>query len=188
MNETAVNGSFSTSAVPATNVHGEVGTASSDSMPAAATETIPDKEGKRECRPDKFDTSRLVTSLSQGFDMDIKMLQNVDSKLDKLANKVELLENQIATLLKHLEIKNGAPSSSEGSSCKSSCNDLKAPSKALLLNDLKYLDQATLNVDKMEKSNKLAFLNSPDSLLSSPIMPLPVNNSTNSCLLFNDFY
>ena len=148
---------------------------------------------KSEPQPDKKDyrlnksESQLVNSLAQGLNMD-KMLQSVDSKLDRLADKVELLEKQISNLLKNMEInKNDGQrqSSSESSSGKSSCQDLNVTSKAMLLNDLKYLDQAQHATDKTVRSEKLASLNSPDSLLSSPILN---SNNAGSCLLFNDLY
>jgi len=122
-----------------------------------------------------------------GLDMD-KMLQSVDSKLDKLADKVEVLEKQITILLKNLQIKNSEQIESTESSDKSktsSCQDLNATNKALLLSDLKYLEQARLEVAKTTPSDKLTYLNSPDSLLSSPIL---ATSTAGSCLLFNDLY
>lgn len=133
------------------------------------------------CRVEKYDAS-LVNSLSQGFSTDMQMLQRVDSKLDKLADKVELLEKQITILLKNMDVKNADHNdSSDESSGKSSCHDINETSKEKLL---KYLDQSA--ADKLEsKSEKLSYLLSPDSLLSSPILHPPNNGS---CLLFNDLY
>lgn len=146
-------------------------------------ESVTDKSN--DCQMEKYDAA-LVNSLSQGFTMDMRMLQRVDSKLDKLADKVELLEKQIIILLRNMEMKNqnNKQNDSEDSSGKSSCQDLNEKSKAMLLNDLKCLDQSTV-VKSTSKSEKLSYLMSPDSLLSSPVLH-PTN--TGSCLLFNDLY
>lgn len=151
----------------------------------SATVKEPVRDINKDCQMEKYDAA-LVNSLSQGFSMDMRMLQRVDSKLDKLADKVELLEKQITILLRNMEVKNPNDNhnDSEDSSGKSSCQDLNEKSKAMLLNDLKCLDQSTV-VKSASKSEKLSYLMSPDSLLSSPILN-PTN--TGSCLLFNDLY
>lgn len=146
---------------------------------AAATGALVLAEGEKKNLSRSKCDPQLVADLGLGMD---KMLQSVDSKLDKLADKVELLERQIVMLLKNMEIKNGEHAESEQeSSSKSSCQDLSGPNKATLLSDLARLDQAVAAA----RSDKLACLNSPDSLLSSPILN---TNSAGSCLLFNDLY
>lgn len=147
-----------------------------------------------QCEQQKeFRLTKSATHLTNSFSLDMdRLLQSVDSKLDKLSFKVDLLEKQISHLLKNIDIKDNINvGTSEPNSNKSSCPNINASTNktTMLLDDLKYLDSTRLDDANSKipttKSEKLVYLNSPDSLLSSPIMN---SNSVGSCLLFSDLY
>lgn len=87
-----------------------------------------------------------------------KTLHDVDSKLDKLVNKVEMLEKQVNILLSNIQLKGQKETNG---------------------------DHQVANSENLIQKFPKACLNSPDSLLSSPVLE---ENQYGSCLLFNDFF
>lgn len=121
-----------------------------------------------------------VAKLKRELDIE-QILQDVDSKLDKLSDKVDILEKQITILLSNMELKN-----SDHSLTNSEQETDQKSYTSKLLADLK---KTQLSQDHKLMANGKMCLNSPDSLLSSPIYESNHNHHPySSCLLFNDIF
>lgn len=103
---------------------------------------------------DQSDKRTSMQNLHKDLSLNMEqMIHDVDCKLDKLSDKIELLERQISVMLSSMNIQKRSNNNNKLSQSESSKKNV--------------INQEDITNCSMEESDK-KMLNSPDSLLSSP--------------------